>query len=88
MNTVVSNGNSRNDEFVYNKDSGTMQCPEGHLAMRCEIREGKQKSHSITVIDGVRGKQYEFEQTDYFKQRISIGTKSKLKILNSNNHMD
>lgn len=99
LNTVVSNGNSRDDEFVYNKDAGTMQCPEGHLAMRCEIREGKygnqyynylfsikkckrcprcgtcytgtkQKSHSITVIGGVREKQYEFEQTDYFKQRI------------------
>jgi len=40
LNTVVSNGNSRNEEFVFNKDAGTMQCPEGHLAMRCEIRKG------------------------------------------------
>lgn len=77
-----------------------MQCPEGHLAMRCEIKKGnydnhyytycfsikkckkcirygtcykesaKTKTHTITVIGGTRGKQYEFEQTDYFNQRI------------------
>ena len=99
LNTVVSNGNSRDDEFVFNKDAGTMQCPEGHLAMRCEIRQGKydnqyykyifslkkckkcsrcgtcykgtkEKSHNITVIGQTRQKQYNFEQTDYFKERI------------------
>ncbi|MDR2971487.1 MAG: transposase, partial [Bacteroidales bacterium] len=36
LNPVVSNGNNRNEDFVYNKDAGTMQCPEGHLASRCE----------------------------------------------------
>ncbi|MDD4142964.1 MAG: IS1182 family transposase [Bacteroidales bacterium] len=100
LNTVVSNGNSRDDEFVYNKDAGTMQCPEGHLAMRCEVRKGKYdnqyfnyifsiktckkcprygicckedakaKTHSITIIGETRQKQYDFEQTEYFKQRI------------------
>ena len=99
LNTVVSNGNSRDEEFVFNKDAGTMQCPEGHLAMRCEIRQGsydnqyykyvfslkkckkcprcgtcykgtKEKSHSITIIGQTRQKQYDFEQTDYFKERI------------------
>ena len=40
LNTVVSGGNSRDEEFVYNKDAGTMQCPQGHLAMRCEVRNG------------------------------------------------
>jgi len=100
LNTVVSNGNSRDDEFIYNKDAGTMQCPEGHLAMRCEQRKGKYdnqyytycfsmkkcrkcvryatcckpgaktKTHSITVIGETRGKQQEFEETEYFKERI------------------
>src|SRR5690349_1491847 len=40
LNTVVSNGNVRDEEFIYNKDAGTMQCPEGHLATRCYIRKG------------------------------------------------
>jgi len=99
LNTVVTNGNSRDDEFVFNKDAGTMQCPEGHLAMRCEVREGKydnqyynyvfsikkckkcprcgicykggkSKTHSITVTGNTRQKQYDFEQTDYFKERV------------------
>jgi len=99
LNTVVSNGNSRDEEFIYNKDAGTMQCPEGHLAMRCEIRQGKydnqyynyifsikkckkcprcgtcytwtkQKTHNITIIGQTRQKQYDFEQTEYFKQRV------------------
>lgn len=100
LNTVVSNGNSRNDEFVYNKDAGTLQCPEGHLAMRCEIRKGKYdnqyynyvfsikkckkcprygvcckegaktKTHNVTIIGETRQKQYDFEQTEYFRQRI------------------
>jgi len=99
LNTVVTNGNSRDDEFVFNKDAGTMQCPEGHLAMRCEIREGKydnqyytyvfsikkckkcprcgtcykggkSKTHSVTVTGNTRQKQYDFEQTDYFKERV------------------
>jgi len=101
LNSVVTHGRSRDDEFIYNKDAGTMQCPEGHLAMRFEIRKGnydnqyydyffsikkckkcvrygtcykegvRQKRHTITVIGGTRSKQYEFEQTDYFKQRIA-----------------
>lgn len=100
LNTVVSDGNSRDDEFIYNKDAGTMQCPEGHLAMRCDIRNGrydnqyytycfsmnkckkcvryatcckpgvKTKTHSITVIGGTRGKQQEFEDSEYLKERI------------------
>lgn len=100
LNTVVSNGNVRDDEFIYNKDAGTMQCPEGHLATRYFIKKGnydnqyynyyfsikkckkcvrygicfkegqRTKCHNVTVIGGMRGKQYEFEQTDYFKQRI------------------
>lgn len=100
LNSVVSNGNSRDEEFIYNKDAGTMQCPEGHLAMRCDIRKGKYdnqyytycfsmkkckkcvryatcckpgaktKTHSITVIGETRGKQQEFEESEYFKERI------------------
>jgi IS5 family transposase len=41
LNSVVSDGRSRDDEFVFNKDAGMMQCPEGHLAMRCDVRQGK-----------------------------------------------
>jgi IS5 family transposase len=41
LSSAVSNGSSRDDGFVYNKDAGTMQCPEGHLAMRCDERQGK-----------------------------------------------
>ena len=99
LNPVVSNGNNRNDEFDYNKDAGTMQCPEGHLAMRCEKRTGKngniyhkyifskkkckqcprngtcytgqkEKSYSITILGETHEKQYEFEQSEYFKSRI------------------
>ena len=100
LNTVVSNGNSRDDKFIFNKDAGTMQCPEGHLAMRCETRKGnydneyynyffsikkckkcprygtcckegaKSKSHNVTIIGKTREKQYEFEQSAYFKERI------------------
>lgn len=100
LNTVVSNGNIRDEEFIYNKDAGTMQCPEGHLAMRCEIRQGKYdnqyynyyfsikkcqkcprcgtcykkgaktKTHNVTVTGETRGNQYEFENTDYFKNRV------------------
>jgi IS5 family transposase len=100
LNTVVSNGNSRGEGFVFNKDAGTMQCPQGHLAMRCEARKGnydneyynyffsikkckkcprygdcckegaKSKSHNITIIGKTREKQYEFEQSEYFKERI------------------
>lgn len=100
LNTVVSNGNSRDDEFIFNKDAGTMQCPEGHLATRCEVREGNydnqyynyffsikkckkcprygtcckeganSKSHNVTIIGKTREKQYEFEQSEYFKERI------------------
>jgi IS5 family transposase len=100
LNTVVSNGNSRDAEFIFNKDAGTLQCPEGHLAMRCEIREGnydnqyynyffsikkckkcprygtcckkgaKYKCHNVTIMGKTREKQYEFEQSEYFKERI------------------
>lgn len=100
LNTVVSNGNNRNEEFIFNKDAGTMQCPEGHLAMRCEIRNGKyenkyynyyfsivkckkcprcgtcykegskSKTYNVTVTGLTREKQYEFENTEYFKERI------------------
>jgi len=100
LNTVVSNGNSRDNGFIYNKDAETMQCPEGHLAMRYEKRKGKYdnqyytysfsmkkcrkcvkyttcckpgaktKTHSITVIGKTRGKQQEFEESEYFKERI------------------
>jgi IS5 family transposase len=99
LNPVVSNGNNRNKEFVYNKDAGTMQCPEGHLAIRCEkhnVENGnikhqyifnikkckecprngtcykgqKKKSYSVTILGEVHKKQYEFEQSEYFKSRI------------------
>jgi len=36
-----SNGNNRDEEYVYNKDAGTMQCLKGHLAMQCK------KNHSV-----------------------------------------
>jgi IS5 family transposase len=100
LNTVITNGNIRNEEFVFNKDADTMQCPEGHLASRCEIKQGKYdnkyynyyfsikkcrkcprcgscykegaktKSYNVTVKGETREKQYEFENTDYFKERI------------------
>ena len=99
LSRVVSDGEGRNDEFVFNKDAGMMQCPEGHLAMRCEVRQGEsgnqyynyffsvvkckkcprcgtcytgkgQKTYNVTIRDGTRGKQYEFEQTEYFNARI------------------
>ena len=100
LNTVVTNGNIRNEEFVFNKDADTMQCPEGHLAIRCEIKRGKYdnkyynyhfsirkckkcprcgtcykkgaktKTHNVTVTGETRGKQYDFENTAYFKERI------------------
>jgi IS5 family transposase len=54
LNTVVSNGNSRDDEFIYNKDAGTMQCPEGHLAMRCEIRKGKYDNQYYNYIFSIK----------------------------------
>lgn len=112
LNTVISNGNSRDEEFIYNKDAGTMQCPEGHLAMRCDIRNGNYdnqyytycfsmekcrkciryatcckpgaitKTHSITVIGGTRGKQQEFEESEYFKERIKERYKIEAKMLN------
>jgi len=99
LNSVISNGNNRDEEYVYNKDAGTMQCPEGHLAMRCEKRNGKngniyhkyvfskkkckkcprngtcytgqkEKSYSITVLGETHEKQYEFERSEYFQNRI------------------
>lgn len=48
LNTVVSNGNTRDEEFVFNKDAGTMQCPQGHLAMSCSIRNGKYDNQYYT----------------------------------------
>ncbi len=44
LNTVVSNGKHRDDEFVYNKDAACFQCPEGHLATRCDVTDGKFKN--------------------------------------------
>lgn len=100
LHTVVTNGNSRSNEFVFNKDAGTMQCPEGHLAMSCIIRPGKydnqyyiyyfsvkkcitcsrcgtcyiegrkKKTYCVTIKGQTREKQYEFEKTDYFKDRV------------------
>ena len=98
-NHLVSSGKSRDDEFVFNKDANTMQCPEGHLATRCDISKGlydnkyynfffnlekcrkcqrngtcykgtRKKSYQITVKGEKRGKQFEFENSDYFKERI------------------
>lgn len=100
LNPIVTNGQPKDPEFVYNKDAGTLQCPEGHLAMRCDIRQGKtgsqnyiywfsikqckkcprygtcckvgakRKSCCVSVAGETHQKQYKFEQTDYFKERI------------------
>jgi IS5 family transposase len=41
LSATVSNSINKDDEFVFNKDAGMLQCPEGHLAIRCEERIGK-----------------------------------------------
>ena len=41
---VATEGQGRDDEFVFNKDAETMRCPEGHLAMRHDVRQGKSGS--------------------------------------------
>ena len=90
----------KEDGYVFNKDAGTMQCPEGHLAMRCYktltksgnyqycyyfsmkkcrncIHYGncckvgiKKKKYTITVMHGCRQDHFEFQESDYFKERI------------------
>jgi len=35
---VAAAAEKKEDGFVYNKDAGTMQCPAGELAMRCDKR--------------------------------------------------
>lgn len=100
LNPIVTNGQPKDPEFIYNKDAGMLQCPEGHLAMSCQIRKGKtgsqsyiywfsikkckkcprygtcckvgakRKSCCVTVAGETHQKQYEFEKTDYFKERI------------------
>jgi len=100
LSPIVTNGKARNEEFTYNKDAGMLQCPEGHLAMRCEIRAhkngsqyhvywfsvkqckkcprygsccktgAKTKSCCMKISGETHRKQYDFEQTDYFIQRI------------------
>ncbi|MEL7623342.1 MAG: IS1182 family transposase [Clostridiales bacterium] len=44
LSAAVTNGHPRDKGFIYNKDAGTMQCPQGHLAIRCEIRKHKNGS--------------------------------------------
>lgn len=100
LNPIVTNGKPRNEEFIYNKDAGMLQCPEGHLAMRCTIRPhengsqyyvywfsvkqckkcqrygtcckigAKKKSCCMKVSGETHQKQYDFEKTEYFKERI------------------
>jgi len=40
----ISDVERKDDGFVFNKDAGTMQCPEGHLAMRRELQKSKSGS--------------------------------------------
>jgi IS5 family transposase len=100
LNSAVSNIDPKNDGFVFNKDAGMLQCPEGHLAKYFELRIGKDGSeyhHYTFSVKKCRGcprlgtcykgtglmsytmkakrsethqKQYEFEQTEYFNNRI------------------
>ncbi|MCM1564518.1 MAG: IS1182 family transposase [Dehalobacter sp.] len=44
LSAAVTNGHPRDEGFLYNKDAGTMQCPQGHLAMSCQIRKHKNGS--------------------------------------------
>lgn len=44
LSAAVTNGHPRDEEFIYNKDADRMQCPEGHLAISCQIREHKNGS--------------------------------------------
>lgn len=37
LNPSITKGNRTEDNFVFNKDAGTMQCPGGHLAKRKSI---------------------------------------------------
>ena len=41
LSSAVSNMDRRDDGFVFNKDAGMMQCPEGHLAKRRELRKSQ-----------------------------------------------
>lgn len=100
MHKIVSSDKIKEDGYVFNKDAGTMQCPEGHLAMRCYktltksgnyqycyyfsmkkcrncIHYGncckvgiKKKKYTITVMHGCRQDHFEFQESDYFKERI------------------
>lgn len=100
LNPIVRNGRPKDPEFVFNKDANMLQCPEGHLAIRCDTRQGRngsincvywfsvkickicprygtcckagasKKSCCVTITSETHRKQHEFEQTDYFKQRI------------------
>ncbi|MEL7622439.1 MAG: IS1182 family transposase [Clostridiales bacterium] len=44
LSAAVTNGHPRDEGFLYNKDAGMMQCPEGHLAMSYQIRKHKNGS--------------------------------------------
>ena len=90
LNSVISNGNNRDEEYVYNKDAGTMRCEKrngknGNIyykyvfsKKKCKKcpRNGtcytgqKEKTYSITILGEAHEKQYEFEQSEYFKKRI------------------
>jgi len=54
LHRVVSDGEGRDDEFIFNKDADMMQCPEGHLAMRCEILEGKSGSYYYNYFFSIK----------------------------------
>ncbi len=54
LNAVATNGQPQNIEFIYNKDAGTLQCPEGHLAMSHEIRPHKNGSQYYTYWFSVK----------------------------------
>ena len=44
LNPIVRNGRPKDPEFIFNKDANMLQCPEGHLATRCETRQGRKGS--------------------------------------------
>jgi len=41
LSSSISDVEQKDDEYVFNKDAGTLRCPEGHLAMNCEVRKSK-----------------------------------------------
>ncbi len=44
LHPIISDGMPKDPEFSFNKDSGMLQCPEGHLALSCQPSIVKRKT--------------------------------------------